>query len=100
MQGVSPYSVGTVPIYEYHCAVCRRAVEIFQRRARSEGAAPPVCPECGAAELRPRFSRFSSRTELSFPGFDTMDDVDESDPESVAAWRKSAGAPDELPADL
>lgn len=89
-----------MPIYEYHCAACRRAVEVFQRRARSEGDAPPACPECGAAELRPRFSRFSSRTELSFPGFDTMDDVDENDPESVAAWRKSAGAPDELPADL
>ena len=92
--------MGTVPIYEYHCAACRRAVEVFQRRARSEGDVPPVCPECGAAELRPRFSRFSSRTELSFPGFDTMDDVDENDPESVAAWRKSTGAPDELPADL
>ena len=92
--------MGTVPIYEYHCAACRRAVEVFQRRARSEGDAPPACPECGAAELRPRFSLFSSRTELSFPGFDTMDDVDENDPESVAAWRKSAGAPDELPADL
>lgn len=89
-----------MPIYEYHCAACRRAVEVFQRRARSEGDASPACPECGAAELRARFSRFSSRTELSFPGFDTMDDVDENDPESVAAWRKSAGAPDELPADL
>lgn len=89
-----------MPIYEYHCAGCRRAVEVFQRRARSEGDAPPSCPECGADALQPRFSRFASRTELSFPGFDTMDDVDENDPESVAAWRQSAGAPDELPADL
>lgn len=89
-----------MPIYEYYCAGCCRAVEVFQRRARSAGDATPPCPECGADDLQPRFSRFASRTELSFPGFDTMDDVDENDPESVAAWRKSAGAPDELPADL
>ena len=89
-----------MPIYEYHCSACERGVEVFQRRARAEGDAPPPCPECGGGELRPRFSRFAARSELSFPGFDTMDDVDENDPESVAAWRQSVGAPDDLPSDL
>lgn len=89
-----------MPIYEYDCPACRRAVEVFQRRARAEGDSPPVCPTCGDGGLRRRFSRFSTRSELSFPGFETMDDVDEHDPESITAWRKSAGAPDELPTDL
>ena len=89
-----------MPIYEYHCSACCRAVEVFQRRARAPGDAPPACPSCGAAALRPRFSRFSARSQPSFPGYDTMDDVDENDPESVAAWRASAGAGAELPADL
>ncbi len=89
-----------MPIYEYFCAACERTVEVFQRRVRSEGDAPPSCPECRGHGLQTRFSRFRSRTELSFPGFDTLDDVDADDPESVAAWRESAGASPELPVDL
>ena len=89
-----------MPIYEYHCAACRRGVEVFQRRTRSECDTPPACPECGAAALEPRFSRFSARSDLSFAGFDTMDDADADDDESVAAWRQSAGAAEELPFDL
>ena len=89
-----------MPIYEYHCAACRRSVEVFQRRTRSEGDTPPACPECGAAALEPRFSRFSARSDLSFAGFGTMDDADADDDESVAAWRQSAGAAEELPFDL
>lgn len=89
-----------MPIYEYHCPACARTVEVFQRRTRELGDPVPSCPECSAGSLEPRFSRFRSRTELSVPGFDTLDDVDADDPESVAAWRKSAGAPEELPADL
>lgn len=89
-----------MPIYEYHCAACQRGVEVFQRRTRSEGDTPPACPECGAAALEPRFSRFSARSDLSFAGFGTMDDADADDDESVAAWRQSAGAAEELPFDL
>ncbi len=89
-----------MPIYEYFCADCERTVEVFQRRVRSEGDASPSCPECRGHGLQTRFSRFRSRTELSFPGFDTLDDVDADDPESVAAWRESAGTSPELPADL
>ena len=89
-----------MPIYEYHCPGCARTVEVFQRRTRAAGDPNPACPECGGGELETRFSRFRSRTELSFAGFDTLDDVDADDPESVAAWRKSAGAAEELPADL
>lgn len=89
-----------MPIYEYFCPDCDRTVEVFQRRVRAETDALPGCPECRGGALQTRFSRFRSRTELSFPGFDTLDDVDADDPESVAAWRESAGAAPELPADL
>lgn len=89
-----------MPIYEYHCPDCTRTVEVFQRRTRADGDPSPLCPDCGGNELEARFSRFRSRTELSFAGFDTLDDVDADDPESVAAWRKSAGAAEEMPADL
>ena len=89
-----------MPIYEYFCRECERTVEVFQRRVRSERDALPPCPDCRGAGLETRFSRFRSRTELSFPGFDTLDDVDADDPESIAAWRESAGASPELPADL
>ena len=89
-----------MPIYEYHCPSCERTVELFQRRVRAGDDPLPGCPECGEASLQTRFSRFRSKRELSFPGFDTLDDVDADDPESVAAWRQSAGAAPELPADL
>ncbi len=89
-----------MPIYEYYCPDCARTVEVFQRRVRDESEALPACPKCQGAGLQTRFSRFRSKTELSFAGFDTLDDVDADDPESVAAWRESAGAAPELPADL
>lgn len=89
-----------MPIYEYYCESCARTVEVFQRRVRAEADLAPSCPECHGNRLQTRFSRFRSRTELSFPGFDTLDDVDADDPESVAAWRESAGAAPDLPADL
>ncbi len=89
-----------MPIYEYHCPDCARTVEVFQRRQRAAGEPTPACPDCQGEQLQSRFSRFRSRSELSFPGFDTLDDVDAADPESVAAWRQSAGTAPELPGDL
>ena len=89
-----------MPIYEYHCPECARTIEVFQRRVRVDADAAPECPQCSGVALEPRFSRFRSKTELSFPGFDTLDDVDADDPESVAAWRESAGAGSDLPLDL
>ena len=89
-----------MPVYEYYCPDCAQQVEIFQRRVRRDTDPLPPCPTCRTDNLETRFSRFRSRTELSFPGFDTLDDVDADDPESVAAWRQSAGASPELPLDL
>lgn len=89
-----------MPIYEYFCPQCDATVEVFQRRLRSETDALPACPRCNGDGLESRFSRFRSKTELAFPGFDTLDDVDADDPESVAAWRATAGAAPELPSDL
>lgn len=89
-----------MPIYEYYCPDCSRTVEVFQRRVRSDADPLPGCPACRGEQLQTRFSKFRSKTELSFAGFDTLDDVDADDPESVAVWRASAGAAPELPADL
>jgi len=89
-----------MPIYEYYCSDCARTVEVFQRRVRNPNDSLPSCPQCRSDGLETRFSRFRSKTELSFPGFDSLDDVDADDPESVAAWRESAGAAPELPTDL
>ena len=33
-----------MPIYEYHCGVCDRRVEVLVR----SNAAQPACPDCGA----------------------------------------------------
>ncbi len=89
-----------MPIYEYYCPDCVGTIEVFQRRLRADTDPLPGCPQCEGKRLQTRFSRFRSRTELSFPGFGTLDDVDADDPESVAAWRQSAGANPELPSDL
>ena len=89
-----------MPIYEYFCADCNSTVEVFRRTVRGPDDPLPDCPDCTGGRLETRFSRFRSRTELSFAGFDTLDDVDADDPESVAAWRASAGASPDLPSDL
>lgn len=44
-----------MPIYQYDCGDCERAVEIFFRSAAQ--AADPRCPECGSARLQRRISK-------------------------------------------
>lgn len=44
-----------MPIYQYDCGDCERAVEIFFRSAAR--AADPRCPECGSARLQRRISK-------------------------------------------
>ncbi len=44
-----------MPIYQYDCGDCERAVEIFFRSAAK--AADPRCPECGSARLQRRISK-------------------------------------------
>ena len=83
-----------MPIYEYHCADCRRTVSLLVMRISDP--TPPVCPRCGGSHLRRLMSRFATvRSEedrldsLADPS--SLGDLDEDDPKSVAKWMKKMG---------
>ena len=83
-----------MPIYEYHCADCRRAVSLLVMRISDP--TPPACPRCGGHQLRRLMSRFATiRSEedrldsLADPS--SLGDLDEEDPKSVARWAKKMG---------
>jgi putative FmdB family regulatory protein len=83
-----------LPIYEYHCAGCRRRVSVLVRSISNPGT--PTCPRCGSHNLERLMSRFSRvRSEedrldaLAEP--DTLGELDEGDPKSVARWAKKMG---------
>ena len=84
-----------MPIYEYHCADCRRRVSLLVMRISDPGT--PRCPRCGGEQLTRLMSRFATvRSEddrlesLADPG--QMGDLDENDPRSVARWMKKMGS--------
>jgi putative FmdB family regulatory protein len=84
-----------MPIYEYHCAGCRRRVSLLVMRISDPEA--PRCPRCGGEQLTRLMSRFATlRSEdarlesLADPG--QLGDLDESDPRSVAKWMKKMGS--------
>jgi putative FmdB family regulatory protein len=77
-----------MPVYEFHCADCKRRVSVVQS-FEEYGKTPPVCPLCGGKSLRRLISRVRvARSEES--RMDTLadpsgwGDVDESDPRSMA----------------
>lgn len=83
-----------MPIYEYHCATCRRRVSLLVKSLANPD--PPVCPRCGGRDLTRLFSRFAvvrseeDRLErLTDPS--AFGDLDEDDPQSVARWAKRMG---------
>jgi len=83
-----------MPIYEYHCADCRRRVSLLVMRISDPGT--PRCPRCGGEHLTRLMSRFATiRSEddrlesLADPG--QLGDLDENDPRSVARWMKKMG---------
>src|SRR5262245_50964036 len=84
-----------MPIYEYHCADCRRPVSLLVLRISDP--APPRCPRCGGEHLRRLMSRFATiRSEedrldsLADPS--SLGDLNEDDPRSVARWMKRMGS--------
>ena len=84
-----------MPIYEYHCADCRRSVSRLVMRISDP--TPPRCPRCGGGRLTRLMSRFSTvRSEedrldaLGDPA--SLGDLDENDPKSVARWMKKMGS--------
>jgi putative FmdB family regulatory protein len=83
-----------MPIYEYHCANCRRRVSLLVMRISDPGT--PRCPRCGGERLTRLLSRFATlRSEddrldsLADPT--RLGDLDENDPKSVARWMKKMG---------
>ena len=84
-----------MPIYEYLCGDCRRAVSLLVMRVSDP--TPPRCPRCGGARLRRLMSRFATiRSEedrldaLADPS--SLGDLNEDDPKSVARWMKKMGS--------
>lgn len=83
-----------MPIYEYHCANCRRRVSLFSRRVSPPGR--PCCPHCSGTDLERVFSRFAvlhpeeklmeRRSDLR-----TYGDVNLKDASSVEGWVKRIG---------
>ena len=50
-----------MPVYEYHCDKCNRAVTIsLSIREHDKGTVQ--CPKCGSKALRPLLSTFMSQT--------------------------------------
>ncbi|MFB3819977.1 MAG: zinc ribbon domain-containing protein [Candidatus Methylomirabilales bacterium] len=83
-----------MPIYEYHCADCRKRVSLFIRSISNPGT--PACPRCGGQHLERLMSRFA-RVRSEDDRLDAMadpssfGDLDENDPASVARWAKKMG---------
>lgn len=83
-----------MPIYEYECHDCRRAVSLLV--LRPSAAAAPTCPRCGGASLTRLMSRFAT-VKSEEARLDTLadsssfGDLDENDPGSVARFMKKMG---------
>jgi putative FmdB family regulatory protein len=63
-----------MPIYEYICNACKKTFSLIQKIGTSEK--DTVCPQCGATDIKKKFSVFSSSTSKSIaesspsvPGF-------------------------------
>jgi len=85
-----------MPIYEYRCLHCGRRVSLLFRTYAAASEAKPRCPACQSEELRRLVSRVrlmaseESRLEnLASP--DSLGDVDENDPRSIARWMRRMG---------
>jgi putative FmdB family regulatory protein len=50
-----------MPVYEYHCDKCRRAVTVTLS-IREHEKVKVRCPKCGSKALRPLLSTFVSHT--------------------------------------
>lgn len=82
-----------MPIYEYRCLHCGKRISLFFRTFAAASEGKPRCPACQSKELRRLVSRVrlmsseeSRLDKLADP--DSMGDVDEDDPRSVARWMR------------
>ncbi len=78
-----------MPIYEFRCRECGRKSSIFVRRIGSPVA--HACPHCGSLDMERLISRVAvlrSEDDI-FQGLSedmSLDEVDDSDPKSVARF--------------
>jgi putative FmdB family regulatory protein len=83
-----------MPIYQYDCGNCERAVEIFFRSAAK--AVGPRCPECGSAKLQRRISRVA-RVRRAGERLDSIDinqelgHLESKDERGFAKWARQMG---------
>lgn len=82
-----------MPIYEYRCHDCKRRVSILWRTLAEAQTGQPRCPRCGGTNLTRLVSRVavlrSEEARLdSLMDADSLGDVDENDPKSIARWMR------------
>jgi len=79
-----------MPIYEFRCHSCGKRSSQFLRTFSQDMSSS--CPHCGGQKLRRLVSRVAvlkgSDSLNWLPSAETMGDVDESDPKSLARWMK------------
>ncbi len=85
-----------MPIYEYRCHDCKRRVSILWRSLAEAETGEPRCPRCGGANLTRLVSRVavlrSEEARLdSLMDADSLGDLDENDPRSMAKMLKKLG---------
>lgn len=77
-----------MPIYEYRCQGCQRKVSVFARTFLETPL--PTCTQCNDS----KFTRVISNvavlkpwgSSLTPPSFESIDDVDENNPEAMTEW--------------
>ncbi len=82
-----------MPIYEYRCHDCKRRVSILWRTLSEAETGQPRCPRCGGTNLTRLVSRVavlrSEESRLdSLMDADSLGDLDENDPKSIARWMR------------
>ncbi len=86
-----------MPIYEYHCADCRKRVSLLVRSISNPGT--PTCPRCGGAKLERLMSRFAvvrSEDDRMDDLADDMGDLGDLDDDPKAAAGALRKMKDEL----
>lgn len=83
-----------MPIYQYDCGDCERAVEIFFRSAAK--AVDPRCPECGSARLQRRISKVARvrSTGQRLDGINVDEEIghlESKDERGFAKWARQMG---------
>lgn len=82
-----------MPIYEYRCHDCRRRVSILWRTLAEAQTGEPRCPRCGGVNLTRLVSRVAVLRSAeacldSLMDADSLGDLDENDPKSIARWMR------------